>query len=53
MNFMIRDLDNELWNRFKILTIMEKPRVSLNERIKKLIEDEVRLKSKRLPGRRE
>lgn len=53
MKFMIRDINEELWDRFKILTIMEKPKLSLNEKIKRLIEDEVKLKSRRSTGRRE
>ena len=53
MNFMIRDIDPELWDKFKIVVIMEKPKLTLNEKVKKLIEEEVKLKTKKFTGRRE
>jgi hypothetical protein len=53
MNFMVRDIDPELWDKFKIIVIMEKPKLTLNEKVKKLIEEEVKLKTKRFTGKRE
>jgi len=51
MNFMIRNIDEETWDKFKIIAIMEKPKVSLNEKVKKLIDEEVKIKTKRYTRR--
>lgn len=54
MNFMIRDIDEETWDKFKIICIMEKPKLTLNEKVKSLIEEEVKVKTvKFTKGRRE
>lgn len=53
MNFMIRDIDSDTWDKFKILCIMEKPKVTLNDKVKRLIEEEVKVKTKKFTGRRE
>lgn len=45
MNFRIRDVDDETWDKLKIICIMEK--TNLNAKIKALIEEEVRVKTKR------
>lgn len=47
-NFNLTKIDNELWQNFKLLCVMEK--VSMRKKIEKLIKEEVE-RAKRVYGR--